>query len=895
MGSIVYTMNLGSMIGGIIAILSIPVIIWNLLICFLGYKLFRIQLIVMGFFFGSAIGWPLGALMGGPMIGRLLGLVLGVLTAWLAYKVYLAGVFLCVCLSSTSIFTLLFSFISGSFHSATVLVSLLLGIVLGVVCVLYNQAIIIFYTAITGGMSTGLILALVLANPFLGIVIGIVLSVMGAWLQFRLEQKGEGWLSPGSTLGAEKPAADYSSLVSDIKHSITQSTKDIASFVNSKKSHKENRNPNQTVLVSRKADHWIKSMPLLVSEIQIASQEGAEERVFLNLAVQNLTADPIVGIYFDVSCCDLLKNQLEGVSNAVFQDLNILWGETWFSSKSVPLPDPSTRSCVVTIQSVIFENGEIWKNEANAPLSQLPSPTDIALSPELAGEFYLEIQEHLKARNAKGLYRFTPQQESEYWRCSCGQHNIADTCASCGLEKDFLFSIFDESRLQQQSEQRASERLQAMDERQKHMDDQTEAIRQKSRDAMENIKNETNSVVAKTKAALRPLINRGKEHKKASILVGGITCVVIIALITGLSIYNSDYNRFFRAIQKDNYAEARHIYQSAKGNALEKIQNQILDNAKSIENQFKKKDIDFEQADSSLNHLLESTTNMGFGLFGSTDKTVSKLLETQDNVSRLNDSRTAFAEGQQKLKEKEYSGAVACFSSVIEEDENYKAAQANLKKATQNQALLAMRNKITNTVSNCGPLQSQSPRTPEINQGKNDLIDVSLIQIDKENHYGLLISAYNSSYFTPTVSTTFYVWANGRLMAAWSDAFSYWYPYESLESAQDSDGNFMLLNGVKGSASDFLKQRNDYIQFQPDGTDDTKTFECVGDPTGDTYTVDGTSVSKDEWDTQQKTYTDLKWTPIVSTDGSDNSKAVVHIDSKKTVDDTLSKLDQLME
>lgn len=895
MASIIYAMNLGSIIGGIIAILAIPVIIWNLLICFLGYKLFRIQLIVMGFFFGSVIGWPLGALMGGPTIGRLLGLILGVLAAWLAYKVYLAGVFICVCLSSTSIFTLLFSFISGNFHSATVLISLLLGIVLGVVCVIYNQTIIILYTAITGGMSTGLILALVLASPFLGIAIGIVLSVLGAWLQFKLEQKGGGSFPAGSSVGAEKPAADYSSLVSDIKHSFTRSTKDIASFINNKKNQKENSNPNQTVLVSRKADHWIKNMPMLVTEVQIASQEGAEEGVFLNLAVQNLTEQTIVGFYFDVACSDLLKNQLDGVSNAVFQDLNVPPRQTWFSSKSVPLPDPSTRSCVLTIQSVILENGDIWKNEAHTPLSQLPSPADMTLSPELAGEFYLEIKEHMNARNAKGLYRFTPQQESEYWRCSCGQHNIAAACTSCGLEKDFLFSIYDESKLQQQSEQRASEKLQAMNERQKRMDDQTEAIRQKSRDAMERIKSETSSIAKKAQAFLRPLINRGKEHKKASILIGSIACVVIIALIAGLSIYNSDYNRFFRAIQKDQYAEAQQIYQSAKGNELKKIQNEILEQAKSVENQFKKKDIDFEQADSSFNHLLESTTDMGFGLFGSADKTVSKILEMQDNVSRLNDSRTAFEEGKQKLKKKEYSGAVACFSSVIEEDENYKAAQADLKKSTQNQAFLAMRNKITDTTSNCGPLQSQAPRTPEISQGNNDLINVSLIQIDKENHYGLLISAYNSSYFTPTVSTTFYVWANGRLMAAWSDAFSHWYPYESLESAQDSDGNFVLFSGVKGSASDFLKQRNNYIHFQSDGTDDTKTFECVGDPTGDTYTVDGTAVSKDEWDTQQKTYTDLKWTPIVSTDSDDNSKAVVHIDSKKTVDDTLAKLDQLME
>lgn len=105
----------------------------------------------------------------------------------------------------------------------------------------------------------------------------------------------------------------------------------------------------------------------------------------------------------------------------------------------------------------------------------------------------------------------------------------------------------------------------------------------------------------------------------------------------------------------------------------------------------------------------------------------------------------------------------------------------------------------------------------------------------------------------------------------------------------------MLLSEVKGRATDFLKQRSTYTRFESDGSNHSTDFEWVGDTTGDTYKIDGTTVSKDKWDQEQKAYTDLKWTPIVSTDENNDSKVMVQVNSMKSVEDSLAKLDQLME
>ena len=68
-------------------------------------------------------------------------------------------------------------------------------------------------------------------------------------------------------------------------------------------------------------------MPVLVTETQIVTQAEDESQVFFNIRVQNLSDQPVIGIYFDIDCYDHLLKQKPGVCEACFiLDLNIVSG-----------------------------------------------------------------------------------------------------------------------------------------------------------------------------------------------------------------------------------------------------------------------------------------------------------------------------------------------------------------------------------------------------------------------------------------------------------------------------------------------------------------------------------------------------------------------------------------
>lgn len=75
-------------------VITILAVVIGLLMCFFGYKLFRVWLAVAGLILGALLGHYLGGLIGGgswPIIGAI---VIGVLLAILAYALYKLGAIL---------------------------------------------------------------------------------------------------------------------------------------------------------------------------------------------------------------------------------------------------------------------------------------------------------------------------------------------------------------------------------------------------------------------------------------------------------------------------------------------------------------------------------------------------------------------------------------------------------------------------------------------------------------------------------------------------------------------------------------------------------------------------------------------------------------------------------
>lgn len=403
----------------------IPMIIYGFAVCLFGYKLFKLQIIVSGFVMGLLVGGLFGALSSAEM-AVLCGLVLGILCGWLSMKLYKLGVFLMVTTSSFFVIAIGASLYMG-FSSMTMVMSVILAIVFGVAGVILDKTIIIAYTAITGALISGTGLALSAGAPGLVLVLGIPFALLGIWMQHCMERKepaaGKASESRMET-NQQEPKKETNFSIGEATKAVTHSVKNLMDFTEEKLDSIKKNNPNQKILVSNEGRFWTSGMPVLVTETQIVTQAEDESQVFFNIRVQNLSDQPVIGIYFDIDCYDLLKQNLESVKHASFLDLNIAQGAYWLSTNSIPLPDKTTRKCVVTVRNVVLKNEEIWENTGCEALQELEEAEGLQLPVDLQEEYHTEIEERMNASHARNLYQYKMAEKEDYWNCSCGQVNI---------------------------------------------------------------------------------------------------------------------------------------------------------------------------------------------------------------------------------------------------------------------------------------------------------------------------------------------------------------------------------------------------------------------------------------------------------------------------------------
>ena len=126
-------------------------ILIGLVQCFWGYRLFRVVLGIVGFVIGAALGWALGLSFIGEQWGAILGAILGgIIGAGLLSMLYFLGVFV-------------MGGLLGAMLGATLLgvlgldqipwLLLVLGIIGGIIAVIFQRAMIILSTAFSGSWS----------------------------------------------------------------------------------------------------------------------------------------------------------------------------------------------------------------------------------------------------------------------------------------------------------------------------------------------------------------------------------------------------------------------------------------------------------------------------------------------------------------------------------------------------------------------------------------------------------------------------------------------------------------------------------------------------------------------------------------------------------------------
>lgn len=170
-------------------ILSFVSLVLSVLLCFWGYRLFTC--------FTAGIGFVTGAFLGFFLSGHyftdelwiilLSALILGLILGFLATRLILLSTFFVVFIL-VSVFScgLLVSFVPSLSNVMAGIISLILGIVAGVICIKLQKPIIILVTAFCGALGTVQILFQLLKFEQITIFYGAFLSLamIGSIVQF---------------------------------------------------------------------------------------------------------------------------------------------------------------------------------------------------------------------------------------------------------------------------------------------------------------------------------------------------------------------------------------------------------------------------------------------------------------------------------------------------------------------------------------------------------------------------------------------------------------------------------------------------------------------------------------------------------------------------------------
>lgn len=174
--------------GQVLLIVSVAL---ALLQCFFGYRLLKVWVAVVGFALGFAVGFTVSALLigGDAYIPAAIGIVVGILAALIAFKLYLAGVFLlCGASSFLVVQSLPFPY-TEAWGIVLVVLGMIAFIVVGILAVKFARPCIILVTAISGASQAvdGLRAPVeqLAENAWMGWAAVAVLAVLGIVVQFK--------------------------------------------------------------------------------------------------------------------------------------------------------------------------------------------------------------------------------------------------------------------------------------------------------------------------------------------------------------------------------------------------------------------------------------------------------------------------------------------------------------------------------------------------------------------------------------------------------------------------------------------------------------------------------------------------------------------------------------
>lgn len=181
---------------GVLTALTVVSVILALMQCFFGYRLLRFWVTLIGGLAGFALGFGISRAQmqdAQVWIPVLIGVVAAALLGFLAFKIYLAGVFLlCGILAGAAVLTIPFPD-ESVWKTIRIILAIAAFIIAGILSVKFNRQVVIIVTAFSGGMQAADGIAKLApelsANEAYPVMLGAVLVIAGLAIQFLTTRK----------------------------------------------------------------------------------------------------------------------------------------------------------------------------------------------------------------------------------------------------------------------------------------------------------------------------------------------------------------------------------------------------------------------------------------------------------------------------------------------------------------------------------------------------------------------------------------------------------------------------------------------------------------------------------------------------------------------------------
>lgn len=382
-----------SLLTGLMVIALIPL----LLDCFFGYKLLKFTITLSGVCTGIVLGLLIGLTSQSEGAMIVAALLLALLCGFIAFKLYKFGLFMKFWLLGTVVFAVIFvAYRAWRFVG----MSFVFGLTIGALALVLHKGFVIITTAISGGLSAGIGIGILMDNLESGAIIGIVLALFGAILQFTMDKRP----SPNGENHSAKGNTGYIPIPKSGKSIIPKVSKSTSGL--------------NTVLSIITPDYYCPKSKLLIESITLSKDN--ENNVYADLHFENMGSESIIAVFFKLIGYNIVA---EPLGEEEYSTIDVLVApDTGFDSGPILLFDNTVRRVRVEIMKVVDSEQQVYEFTSSDTIAQKRASllTDV-IDGDLLSLANLKEDEK---------YLFTPLEDG-FWVCTCG-HIGYRHCSCCG-------------------------------------------------------------------------------------------------------------------------------------------------------------------------------------------------------------------------------------------------------------------------------------------------------------------------------------------------------------------------------------------------------------------------------------------------------------------------------